>query len=240
MQTVVLVGGLGTRLGALTNGKGKPMVAIAGRPFLELLIRHLAREGLVDLVLCVGHRGEHIMRSLGDGHQLGVRIQYSEEDRPLGTAGALRRASSLLSRSTFLVSNGDSMIDFSSHDLLEAHEASGATVTMTVARTLDASRFGLVTMDADGHITGFLEKPSSPGGGLVNAGLYMCEPQLLDSLPERVPASLEHDVLPELLGDGLNGYVARGELVDIGTPDSLESARRDPSYLLALSGVGGD
>jgi NDP-sugar pyrophosphorylase family protein len=110
---------------------------------------------------------------------------------------------------------------------------------MTLATTDDARRFGLMAMDANGHITEFIEKPSTPGGGLVNAGLYACEPDLLDSLPDRVPASLERDVLPGLLGNGLHGYLAAGHLVDIGTPTALASARRDPSYLLALSGVGG-
>lgn len=239
MKTVVLVGGLGTRLGSLAEGKGKPMVAIAGRPFLELLILHLARQGLNDLVLCVGHRSDSIKSSLGDGNQLGVKIDYSEEDRPLGTAGAMRFASPLIGRNTFMVSNGDSMIDFSGPAMLEAHRNSGATVTVAVAREDDASRFGLMEMDTNGRITRFAEKPATSGGGIVNAGLYACEPELLDLLPDHVPASFERDVLPGLVGKGLHGYVADGHLVDIGTPDSLASARRDPSYLLELSGVGG-
>lgn len=239
MQTVVLVGGLGTRLGTLARATGKPMVAIAGRPFLELLIRHLARQGLVDLVLCVGYRADRIRRTLGDGRRLGVRIQYSEEDRPLGTAGALRQAATLLDTTTFIISNGDSMIDFSCRALLDAHRASGATVTVTLARADDARRFGLMSVDADGRITGFVEKPSAPVGGLVNAGVYACEPALLDRLPDEVPASLERDVLPALLGGGLHGHLAEGHLVDIGTPAALAAARRDPAYLLDLSGVGG-
>lgn len=237
MQTLILVGGLGTRLGSLARETGKPMVTIAGRPFLMLLIRQLALLGLTDIVLCVGYRAERIRACLADGRQLGVTIEYTVEDRPHGTAGAIRLAADRIRGDTFLITNGDSMVDFAPGDLMRLHRASDAVVTMTLARSDDVGRFGQVAIDDAGSVRGFVEKDqANRGPGLVNAGVYACHRALLDELPDHVPASLEREVLPHLVGAGLYGYLAPGALVDIGTPESLRNAQRDPSALLALSG----
>lgn len=240
MQTVILVGGLGTRLGSLGSETGKPMVMIAGVPFLELLIRQLARLELTDLVLCVGHQADRIQDHFADGRRFGVSIHYAVEDRPLGTAGALRNAVDRIAGDTFILTNGDSMVDFSAGDLLRLHQVSGAIATLTLVSSPEGRRFGTVAIQPDSRITRFAEKEERAGEEedaiLVNAGVYACSRELFDWLPSQVPASLERGVFPALTADArLAGYVAPGPLVDIGTPDALLAVRRDPSTLQALS-----
>jgi NDP-sugar pyrophosphorylase family protein len=237
MQTVVLAGGLGTRLGALAAAEGKPMVDVCGYPFIELLLRQLVSQGLQEFLLCLGHRAAALQDRLGDGGAIGARIRYSFEDHPLGTAGALGRAGDMIDGRTFILSNGDSMVDLAVADLLDRHYGSAALVTMTVTPAELTGRFGTVELDREQAVTSFVEKPASASAGLVNAGVYACHRDLLDRLPRETPASLERQVLPALVGHGLEAYVAPGPLVDIGTPESLEAARRDAALLLRLADV---
>lgn len=237
MQALILVGGLGTRLGALAPVGGKPMVAVAGRPFLLLLLAQLARSGLTDFLLCGSHRANYIRNCFGDGRRFGVSINYSLEDRPLGTAGAIRHAMARIRGDTFIVSNGDSMVDYSLPALMKLHGDSAAVATMTLAHSHEMGRYGSAALDSARHIIGFFEKDQrARGTGLVNAGVYACHRSLFDWLPDRVPSSLEKDVFPSLLGKGLFGYTARGAFVDIGIPAALRDAQRDPAWILAQAG----
>jgi NDP-sugar pyrophosphorylase family protein len=238
MQTVVLAGGLGTRLGAAGAARGKPMMDICGYPFIELLLRQLVSQGLQDFLLCLGHRAEPLQERLGEGGAIGARIRYSIEDEPLGTAGALAHAGPMISGRTFILSNGDSMVDLAIADLLDRHYGSAALVTMTVTHAEPMGRFGSVALNSSGAVTTFVEKPARSSAGLVNAGVYACHRDLLDRLPRDVPSSFEREVVPQLIGQGLQAYVAPGPLVDIGTPESLEEARRDSALLLRLAAIG--
>ena len=228
MQSLILAGGFGTRLGPLAGDIAKPMQPVTGRPFLELLLRYLAGQGIADFVLCVGHQAESVREHFGDGSAFGIKVRYSMEHAALGTGGALRNALPLMERERMLVSNGDSFVDFAVAALVGVHERLRLQATMVLADVEDVARFGAVEIDAGGRVTGFREKGSDVAG-LVNAGVYVLERALIERFPADVPLSLERDCLPGLVADGqVAGMPVTGRLIDIGTPESLLAARSDP------------
>jgi NDP-sugar pyrophosphorylase family protein len=230
MQSVILAGGLGTRLGPLGADTAKPMQPVAGRPFLELVMCYLAAQGVADFVLCVGHRADQVREHFGDGGRLDVRVRYSTEHEPLGTGGALRRALPLIDGERVLVSNGDSFVDFSVPALVRTHQQLRPQASMVLVRADDADRFGSVEVDRDGWVRAFAEK-ASPAAGLVNGGVYLVERELIERLSADGPSSLERDCFPALVaGQQLAGMPVGGTLVDIGTPESLEAARSDATF----------
>ncbi len=225
MQTLILAGGLGTRLGSLAADTPKPMLEIAGRPFLELQIRYLAGQGISDVVLCVGHLAGRVRAHFGDGSAFGVRIAYALENRQLGTGGAVRNALPLISGGSVLICNGDSFVDFDVAALAKLHARLGSLATLVLVSVEDPSRFGSVVLGPDGRITRFDEKIGS-GAGQVNAGVYLVERRLIEQMPPG-PASLERDVFPMLTDGRLGGLPVTGRMVDIGTPEALGAARAD-------------
>ena len=234
MRAFILAGGLGTRLQPLTNAAPKVMLPVAGRPFLEILVGHLARAGVADIVLCVGYRAEAIRAHFGDGARWGVHLAYSVETRPLGTGGALRRAASGIGQ-TFLVLNGDSFVSLDIAALAHAHRerllvAPACLGTIVLARVEEAQDFGAVAVDGAGWVARFEEKTARRGGGVVNGGVYLLEPQLLDLIPPEAPTSLELDVFPRVAGR-LAGFHVDAPLYDIGTPERLAEAERVLSWL---------
>jgi NDP-sugar pyrophosphorylase family protein len=223
--TLILAGGLGTRLRAIIGDLPKPMAPVAGRPFLEYQIAALRAQGLTDIVLSVGYRHELIAAHFGDGSAFGVRIACVVEDRPLGTGGAVRLAAatmaSLRARAACLILNGDTYFEADFNGLIGRHLAAHAPATLALIHVPDAGRYGSVALDPAGVITGFAEKGGA-GAGLINAGAYAVSPAFLGGLPpEPTPLSLERDVFPALAERGqLRGVVMSGLNIDIGVPDS--------------------
>jgi NDP-sugar pyrophosphorylase family protein len=230
IPAVILAGGFGSRLRAVTGDQPKVLAPVAGRPFIEYLLEALARAGLRQVVLCTGFRADAVSAALGDGHRFGLRLLYSREEAPLGTGGALRRAGAFLDddHRPALVMNGDSFVRADLPDLLARHQASGAQATLLLARVQDCSRFGAVTLhDADtgadaGRILRFEEKGRG-GAGLVNAGIYVVEPAVREAIPPGRAVSLEKEIFPALRS--LHGVVVDAPLVDIGTPQSYAAAQ---------------
>lgn len=216
---VILAGGLGTRLHPILGMLPKALAPVAGKPFLTYQLDWLKRCGVRRIVLCTGYQHQLIQDYLGDGADLGLSIHYSVEDHPLGTAGALRRAKDEIT-GTFLVLNGDTYLDVDLQVLLSSHRRTRPMATLALMRVDLAERYGAVTLDQQGIISHFGEKQQT-GSGLVNAGLYVCEPSLLTYFAERDPLSLELDVFPALASQGLlRGQVVEGYVCDIGTPES--------------------
>ena len=243
MHAIILAGGFGTRLQPVVPDRPKPMAEIDGRPFLEYLILQLRGQGLRDIVLSVGHMADLIENHFGDGGRLGVSITYSREERPLGTAGATKLAASakLATSATpgerWLVLNGDSIFDIRFDRLLSGHSERKAAATIALARVDDAARYGNVALDAEDRVTAFTEKgDSSAGDPLINAGIYVLERDAIEQIPADRAVSLEREVFPTLVGDGLYGVPLDGAFVDIGVPDDYARLRADPGWLRRLTG----
>ena len=233
---VILVGGLGTRLGALACDGPKPLVPVAGRPFLEHLVRWLVRGGVRRIVLAVGHRAERVEEHFGDGAAFGAEIVYSREDEPLGTGGALRQAAARTDAWPVLALNGDSFAAVDLGAMLSAHVLTQARLTVALTEVAECGRFGSVRPGPDGAILRFAEK-SSEGPGLVSAGVYLLERDVVAMIPPG-RSRLEHDVFPRLAGEGACGFVARGYFVDIGLPEDYRRLADHPEpFLAALAAV---
>lgn len=235
MQAVILVGGLGTRLGTLVADRNKPMAQVAGRPFLEYLLIQLRNYQVREVVLCVGYRGECIHQHFGSGAAWGLRLHYSWEQELRGTGGALKLAQNLIRGEDFLVLNGDSFFAMNLERLIAYHRDRKALATIALADVSDARRYGRVDLDADGAIRRFREKDDQPAPtpGRINSGIYMFRRDLLDLIPAGRTVSLEHEVFPGLIGKGFYGLPLPGYFVDIGVPADYLGLEADNGPLLA-------
>ena len=235
MQALILAGGEGTRLRPLTTTHPKPVVPLVDRPFIGFMLDWLRGHGVTDVVMSCGHMADGVKRVLGDGSAFGVSLQFVEEPRPLGTGGALKFAEDVL-EDRFLMLNGDVLTDIDLTAQLRQHEETGARATLALYPVDDPSAYGLVRTRLDGEVTGFVEKPTPEQIDTrnISAGIYVLERSVLELLAPGEPASIERDVFPRLVGDGLFGYVGHGYWLDIGTParylqgtyDILEGAVR--------------
>jgi NDP-sugar pyrophosphorylase family protein len=224
-KAVLLVGGLGTRLRPVVAAKPKALAPVGDRPFLDLLIRQLRHQDIRHLVLCTGYLAQEIESELGDGRGLDLTLEYSRELRPMGTAGAVKLAEPhLRDVSDFLVLNGDSFMEIDFRELTEFHCRRGALASMAVVRMKNDKRYGAVRLAADGSVIDFTEKCHAEPEGLVNAGIYVFNHRIFDYLPDG-PASLERDVFPKLIGQGLYASEQQGAFIDIGTPDDYARAQ---------------
>lgn len=226
-QCAILVGGLGTRLGALTATTPKPLLPIGDRPFLAWLMREFVRFGVEEFLLLTGHLSHQVeaqVQALADRLPRAARIVISEEPRRAGTGGAVFHARSHLA-DRFLLCNGDSLFDFNLAHLLAAAAADDPSVVgrIVLRRIDDASRYGVVALDGD-RVAAFHERPPPGTGGVINAGVYVYDRRLLDELTAH--CSLEREIMPPLAVRGvLRGTVADGYFRDIGIPEDLARAR---------------
>lgn len=226
LKAVMLVGGLGTRLRSVVASRPKVLAPIGDGSFLELLVRQLRSQGIRQLVMCTGYLADQVERTFGDGSRWNVSIEYSKEETPLGTAGALKLAQRYLENvPEFLVLNGDSFLEVNFQDLMRCHHAHpDAAATMAVVRVEDAGRYGTVDADSNGRVKNFAEKTGSNASGLVNGGIYVFNQAIWDYIPQG-PSSLEREVFPRLLDRGVYAWEQRGTFIDIGTPSDYARAQ---------------
>jgi len=226
VKALLLVGGRGTRLRSIVPSMPKPLAPVGDRPFLELLIRQLRIQHIRNVVLCTGYQAEQIKHIFGDGSKLDVAIEYSRELEPMGTAGAVRLARRYLQQlDGFLVLNGDSFLEIDFRRLIDFHYTHGGVATIAAVAVPNADRYGAIATDTNGRITTFAEKSGEPGPGLINAGIYVFGMKVLEHIPEG-PASLERDVLPNLLSHGAYAFEQHGMFIDIGTPADYARAQQ--------------
>ena len=237
IEAIILAGGRGTRLQPVIADRPKPMADVAGRPFLEWLLLSLKAQGVRRLVVSVGHRAEAIEDYCGDGSRWGLEIHCSREEAPLGTAGAVRRALSRLEGERFFVLNGDSFCPADLAELSAAHTRHHARATMWLAAMNDCTRYGRVDLEAGEVVGAFREKSLLPGPGLVNAGVYLFEREVFEPLPEGQAVSLEREVLPRLIHQGLFGVRGEAPLLDIGTPETYRAAQQVLPRLASWTGA---
>jgi mannose-1-phosphate guanylyltransferase len=228
VQAIVLVGGKGTRLRPLTETVPKPALTLVDRPFLAYMIEWLAGHGVTEVVLACGFLPDVLREALaGEEERAGVSIRYVVEPERRGTAGAIRFAADELGadlEDRFLALNGDVLTDLDLTDLLQAHRGQA---TIALHQVGDSSAFGLVCCDASGAVEEFTEKTGEPVPGEVNAGMYVLERSVLDLIPPGEEVSIERDVFPRLVGDGLHALLLDGYWVDIGTPERYLEASWD-------------
>lgn len=230
MQAVILVGGMGTRLQPLTCRTPKAMVPIANRPFLEHLLTYLKDSGIRDIILAMGYLPDLIRSRLGDGGKLGVKLHYLVEESPLGTAGAVKNAEHLLD-GPFLVLNGDILTEIDLAEMIKRHREAKPKVSIALTPVDNPSMYGVVETDSNGRIRRFIEKPSPDRvtTKMINAGVYILEPDVLKSIPQYAPAMFESLVFPKLLeqGDYMMAYPSSAYWIDIGTPAKYIRANHD-------------
>ena len=224
----MLAGGEGTRLRPLTLERPKPVLPLLGRPLLAYVLERLAEAGVTRVIFGCGYLPDPIQACFGD-RALGLELEYVVEPRPMGTAGGIRHAARGRVSETFLALNGDILADAPLADLVAAHRATSAVATIALTPVEDPSRYGLVRTQPDGSVLGFLEKPEPAqiDTNLINAGAYVLEREVLDSLEREVNVSIEREVFPRLVGDGLYAFPQQGYWLDIGTPATYLQATFD-------------
>jgi mannose-1-phosphate guanylyltransferase len=226
MKALVLAGGEGLRLKPLLGALPKCLAPVEGRPFIERQIELLREHGIREYVLCVGIGAQAVRQLLGDGSRLAVVIEYSFEETPLGTGGAIRNASALLA-GRFLCVNGDTLAEFSLTEMEARHESLGARVSVLCRRAADATGKGTLVTGQRGEILRFEEKTAGGTPGLINCGFYLMEKDVMDCVVPGRPVSLEREVFPRLLENGVKfaAFETAGAFVDIGTPEEYLQVR---------------
>jgi mannose-1-phosphate guanylyltransferase len=225
MQALVLAGGEGTRLRPLTLTVPKPVMPLAGRPFLSFMLDWLRGHGVDDVLLSCGFLAHAVEDVLGDEYE-GMQLRYVHEDSPLGTAGPMRLAADEgLLAERLLVLNGDVLTDMDLSAQIAVHEQKDAKATLALIAVDDTSSYGVVPTHDDGRVEAFLEKSSGPAPtNRINAGAYVLERSVVDLIPAGRSVSFEREIFPALVDNGLYGFHQEGYWIDIGTPERyLES-----------------
>ena len=223
ITTIVLAGGMGTRLKSIVEDTPKVLAPVAGHSFLHYLLSYLRRQGITDVILCTGYQADQVYDYCGDGSKWGLQIRYSSEHEALGTGGAIKNAAPLIISNPFIVLNGDSIVQANLNQLVEFHEEKMAQITIALTKVQEKGRFGSVALSIEDSILGFKEKGEG-GKGLINAGIYVIARNVLDDFPVG-KHSIEHDIFPLYVNQGLFGKIISGSFIDIGTPESYEIAQ---------------
>lgn len=224
MKAVVLAGGFGTRLRPLTDTVPKPLLPVAGRPCIDYVLHSLVGAGVHQIIVATSYMSDHVMKRIGDGLAYDASILYSFEAEPRGTAGAVKILEAFLD-DTFVVASGDVLADVHLAKLTETHGAREALATMALTRVEDPSGFGVVEVDDADRVVRFQEKPrpEEAFSNLINAGIYILEPEVLEVVPPGRVFDFSKDVFPALLAKGqpLCGVELEGLWMDIGRPRDL-------------------
>jgi mannose-1-phosphate guanylyltransferase len=240
MQAVILVGGEGTRLRPLTSNFPKPVVDLVDRPMMVHMFEWLHGHGVDDVIMSCGFKATKVREVLGDGSRYGIRLRFVEEPDPRGTAGALKYAEDLLD-DRFLMLNGDVLTDLDLTAQMAQHEATRATGTLALVPVCDPSSYGLVRLREDSAVDEFLEKPSPDAvldTNLISAGAYVLEHAVLDMIAPDKNVSIEREIWPALVDDGLFGFVDDAAYwIDVGTPQRYLQATYDILEAKVQTGV---
>lgn len=231
MRAMILAAGVGSRLEPLTCNVPKPLVPIVNRPAMEHIISLLAHHGIREVAANLWYRADQIEGYFGNGEQWGVKLIYSREKELLGTAGGVKKLAGFLGQETFVVISGDALTDINLEAMLEVHRQKKSLATIGMYEVEDPTHFGVVVCDDDGLITGFQEKPlwHEAKSRLVNTGIYIFEPEILNMIPVETFYDFGRDLFPALveMGAPFYGYRMDGYWCDIGTLTQYRLAHYD-------------
>ncbi|HTY13628.1 MAG TPA: NDP-sugar synthase [Candidatus Omnitrophota bacterium] len=234
MKAVIIAGGLGTRLRPLTYNTPKPIVPVLNRPFIVHQVELLKQHGVDEIILNLHYLSDNIREILDDGKEWGVKICYSIEEKPLGTAGAVKNAEEYFKdEELIVVFNGDILTDANISEIIKLHRSKKARATLTLTPVDDPTSYGLVLCDEKGRVQQFLEKPSwerveGMARKNINAGIYILDPKIFRSLPSNEPVTFERQVFPDLLekGEPVYGFESDAYWIDIGNPEKYRLAHQ--------------
>ena len=225
IDSIILAGGLGTRLRKVVSDLPKPMVSINGKPFLDLILSLLNKCGSIErVVLAVGYMADKIIERYEKSSEYSFEILFSVEEKLLGTGGAIKNALKYTETNNVLVLNGDSFVEVDLYDFLKKHLQTNADMTIVLKELKNTNRYGSVKIDEDNKITCFEEKKTGLSKGLINAGVYMIKETLFDSIKEQTVISLENELLPVFIKKNVFGYIGKGKFIDIGIPETYRIA----------------
>lgn len=222
---VILCGGLGTRFQTVFSDRPKIMAPIHGRPFLDILLSTLTKQGYNRFILCTGHLSDVIEQYVKKS-PYAPNVVISGEHERLGTAGAIKLAESKIKSDHFFVINGDTFCDIDLASLEASHiKKRNIYASMVLAAPKNRKDGGSVTIDlGNKNITSFAEKKQTSTNAFINAGVYLFHKKILNDIPKAANYSLEHDVFPTLVGKGLSGQITNKPVLDIGTPERYKDA----------------
>ncbi|MDW8322019.1 MAG: NDP-sugar synthase [Armatimonadota bacterium] len=234
MQGIIIAGGFGTRFRPLTYTRPKPLMPILNRPLLEYQVALLKAHGVTEIVFATNYMAEAIEEHFGDGSRFGVKMRYAQEEQPLGTAGAIRNAAkSLWRQESVAVFNGDIVTDFNLGAIIALHRRRGARATIALKAVPSPNPYGVIDLDNDGRVLAWREPTEEQkkalaanpnveqtGWDYINAGFYVLEPEVIESIPEGRAVSIEREIYPRMIaqGEGLYGAPAEGYWVDVAGP----------------------
>ncbi len=225
ITVAILAGGLGKRLRSKVFDRPKLLAEVGNTPFLQKLLDQLDSAGFKNIMLCIGYLGNQIKEKFCN-HYRNLDLLYSQEHIPLGTGGALRLTLPLLESENVLVMNGDSFCDVDFEKFWQFHVSKNSKASLVVTSVSDASRFGQVKLRGDHRIIGFEEKNEQKKAGLINAGIYLIDKNLIKEIPQKKLVSIEKDVFPNWIGKAFYGYRCNHNFIDIGTPESYAQAEQ--------------
>jgi len=224
IDVVILTGGQGTRLREVIKDRPKTMAEINQRPFLDILIDYVSNYGFKRFILCTGHMA-HVIKDYYTDKNASREILFSNEDKPLGTGGAVKNAEDFIQSSPCLVMNGDSFCSVDLLQFFDFHLKKRALLSMVVVEATDTKDYGVISLDDSQRIIQFKEKIGKEKA-YINAGIYLFEKEIFSLIPPETKYSLEYDLFPKLVGKEFYGYITQERLIDIGTPERYEQGKR--------------
>ncbi len=225
-QAVILAGGRGVKMRPLTYEIPKPLVSVKGRPLIEYALDLLRGAGIKEVIVAIGHLGEKIREELGSGKKYGIKLYYSQEEKPLGTGGALLHAREFLNKKPFIVINGDILVKIDLLEFVNFHGEEKYLATMALSTVSDTKGYGTVLLRGE-KIIDFLSTEKRAGSQLVNAGIYIFNPEIFDYIPQKGKVNLD-DIFPRLARKGkLAGFSFEGPWFEISTPRNYERAIKE-------------
>ncbi len=223
LTVAILAGGMGTRLSPAVSDRPTALAQVAGRPFLAWWLDTLDQSGARCVVFCTGHLGNQVRECFGARYKR-LELRYSHESEPLGTGGALRHALAEFRSESVLALNGDSYCDVDLGAFWKRHAHRGSAASLVLTPTQDAQDLARVTLQPNGRVDQIQKNDDSEGADWMNAGIYLIQRDLLKSLPNDKPLSLEYDLLPRWLCHGVYGFASAGRFLDISTPETYAGA----------------